>query len=45
MRSFGLWYKELENITKDDSFKEPTFDLHINFWSLEHIRTKENVVS
>lgn len=44
MRSFGLWYKELENITKDDSFKEPTFDLHINFWSLEHIRTKENVV-
>lgn len=38
MQSFGLWYKKNESVQEN-----PVFDLHINFWSLEYVKTKDNV--
>lgn len=38
MQSFGIWYIKNESIRED-----PLFDLHVNFWSLEYVKTKGNV--
>ena len=48
MKSFGLWYQRKDNQTREiseemDRQKEPQFSLHVNFWSLEDIKTTENL--
>lgn len=46
MKSFGLWYqkiKESDNEVETDNENIPQFSLHVNFWSLEDIKTKENI--
>lgn len=46
MKSFGLWYqkiKESDNEVETDHESIPQFSLHVNFWSLEDIKTKENI--
>ena len=46
MKSFGLWYqkiKESDNEVETDHENIPQFSLHVNFWSLEDIKTKENI--
>lgn len=41
MKSFGMWYQGQNG---QDSEKEiPEFDLHVNFWSLEDIKTNSDV--
>lgn len=43
MKSFGLWYKSNENNEVVARTEEPEFDLHVNFWSLEDIKTSDQV--
>lgn len=42
MRSFGLWYLENESDSKMKN-AQPSFDLHVNFWSLEDYKFNENI--
>lgn len=41
MKSFGMWYQEQNN--QNLGHKSPKFDLHVNFWSLEDIKTSSGV--
>lgn len=41
MKSFGMWYQEQNN--QNLEHKSPKFDLHVNFWSLEDIKTSSGV--
>ena len=38
MQSFGIWYKPIE-----DRCEDPIVELHINFWSLEFMKTQDKV--
>lgn len=54
MKSFGLWYEkdkefneenetQLCNSSPNSNKKDLRFDLHVNFWSLEDIKTKDKI--
>lgn len=42
MKSFGLWYQLSQKEQKQEKAFQPQFSLHVNFWSLEDIKIKEN---
>lgn len=41
MKSFGMWYQGQNG--QDSEREIPEFDLHVNFWSLEDIKTNSDV--
>lgn len=42
MKSFGMWY-EPNNLAQNEDSKQLKFDLHVNFWSLEDIKTDKEI--
>lgn len=48
MESFGLWYEIYEDMKQESSKQEDSdisFAMHVNFWSLEDIKTTQNIKS
>ena len=45
MKSFGLWYQDITNQQENQDIPVPKFCLHVNFWSLEDIKTSDNITT